>query len=51
VRSLVRSGLVSGGGRETRRGALRGLLREAKAVDSTSVAGLQELARERAEAR
>ena len=48
LRALTRSGL--GGRRETRRGALQGLLREAKAVDSQSVAGLQELARERAAA-
>jgi hypothetical protein len=47
VRSLVRSGLAAGG-REGRRGALQGLLREAKAADPQSVAGLQELARERA---
>jgi hypothetical protein len=48
VRALMRTGLASGGRRESRRGALQGLLREAKAVDSQSVAGLQELARERA---
>jgi hypothetical protein len=50
LRSLVRSGLASGGRREPRRGALQGLLRGAKAVDPQSVAGLQELARERAAA-
>jgi phage terminase Nu1 subunit (DNA packaging protein) len=50
VRALMRSGLASNGRRERRRGALQGLLREAKAVDPQSVAGLQELARERAAA-
>ena len=50
LRTLLRSGLLAGGRRETRRGALQGLLREAQAVDPRSVAGLQELARERAAA-
>ena len=46
---LVRSGVVPGA-RSARRGTLQGLLREAGVVDATSVAGLQELARERATA-
>ena len=46
VRALMRSGLASAGRRDERRGALQGPLREAKAVDPQSVAGLQELARE-----
>jgi hypothetical protein len=50
VQALLRSGIVPGR-QDARRGALRGLLREAKSVDSQSVAGLQELARERAAAR
>ena len=49
VEALVRSGVVPGA-RSARRGALRGLLREAGVVGATSVAGLQELARERATA-
>lgn len=51
LRSLMRSGLLSGGRPEAPRGALQALLREAKSVDSQSVAGLQELARERAAVR
>ena len=51
LRSLLRSGLLAGGRAEASRGSLQALLREAKAVDSQSVAGLQELARERATAR
>ena len=47
LRSLMRSGLLAGGRPETSRGALQALLREARAVDSQSVAGLQELARQR----
>jgi hypothetical protein len=47
VQALLRSGIVPGR-QDARRGALKGLLREAKSVDSQSVAGLQELARERA---
>jgi hypothetical protein len=50
VRSLMRSGLATGGRRDTRRSALQGLLREANMVDPQSVAGLQELARGRAAA-
>jgi hypothetical protein len=49
VQALVRSGVVPSA-RAARRGALRGLLREAGVVDARSVAGLQELARERATA-
>jgi hypothetical protein len=49
VQALVRSGVVPSA-REARRGALRGLLREAGVVGATSVVGLQELARERATA-
>jgi hypothetical protein len=47
VQALLRSGIAPGRV-DARRGALRGLLREAKSVDAHSVAGLQELARERA---
>jgi hypothetical protein len=46
VRALVRSPLGSGESTEPRRGALRVLLRDAKA-DAESIAGLQQLARER----
>jgi hypothetical protein len=49
VRALVRSPLGSGGGVEPRRGALRVLLRETR-TDAASIAGLQELARERSAA-
>ena len=49
VQALVRSGIVPGA-KAARSGALRSLLREAGVVDATSVAGLQELARERATA-
>ena len=49
VQALVRSGIVPGRV-DAKRGALRGLLKEAKSVDAQSVAGLQELARERASA-
>jgi phage terminase Nu1 subunit (DNA packaging protein) len=45
VKTLARSPLGSQGG-ESRRGTLRGLLRDAK-TDTESIAGLQELARER----
>jgi hypothetical protein len=48
VRALARSPIVTGDRRETRRGGLRALLREATPVDAQSVAGLQALARERA---
>jgi hypothetical protein len=47
VKALVRSPIGLGDRREARRGALRGLLRDAKPVDAQSVAGLQALARER----
>jgi hypothetical protein len=47
VQALARSPVAVGEGTEIRRGGLRGLLREAKAVDARSVAGLQALARER----
>lgn len=47
VKALARSPIGLGDRREARRGALRGLLREAKTVDAQSVAGLQALARER----
>jgi hypothetical protein len=47
VKALARSPIASGDRMETRRGALRALIREAKAVDAQSVAGLQALARER----
>ena len=47
VQALVRSGIVPGRA-DARRGALRSLLKDAKSVDPQSVAGLQELARERA---
>jgi hypothetical protein len=46
VRALVRSPLGSGESTEPRRGALRVLLRDARA-DAESIAGLQQLARER----
>jgi hypothetical protein len=46
VKTLARSPLGSQGGAESRRGTLRGLLRDAK-TDTESIAGLQELARER----
>jgi hypothetical protein len=49
VRALVRSPLGSGGGVEPRRGALRVLLRDTR-TDTESIAGLQELARERSAA-
>lgn len=47
VRMLARSPIGIGDREEAHRGALRGLLREAKTVDAQSVAGLQALARER----
>lgn len=47
VRALARSPIAMGDRKEARRGALRALLREAKAVDAQSVAGLQALARAR----
>jgi phage terminase Nu1 subunit (DNA packaging protein) len=47
VMTLARSPIATTDRKEARRGALRGLLREAKAVDAQSVAGLQALARER----
>ncbi len=46
VKALTRSPMAPGGGVETHPGALRELLREAT-VDTESLAGLQELARER----
>jgi hypothetical protein len=46
VSALARSPLGSGAGVEPRRGALRVLLRDAR-TDTESIAGLQELARER----
>ena len=46
VKTLARSPLGSQGGGESRRGTLRVLLRDAK-TDTESIAGLQELARER----
>jgi hypothetical protein len=46
VRALVRSPLGSSAGVESRRGALRMLLRDTR-TDTESIAGLQELARER----
>ena len=46
VKALVRSPLGSGGGVGPRRGALRVLLRDTR-TDTESIAGLQELARER----
>jgi hypothetical protein len=49
VRALIRSPLGSGAGVEPRRGALRMLLRDTR-TDTESIAGLQELARERAAA-
>lgn len=49
VRTLVRSPLRSGEGAEPRRGALRLLLRDTR-TDAESIAGLQELARERSAA-
>jgi phage terminase Nu1 subunit (DNA packaging protein) len=50
VRALVRSPLGSGAGFESRRGTLRVLLRDTRTA-TESIAGLQELARERADAR
>jgi hypothetical protein len=47
VTALARSSVSIGNGKENQRGGLRALLREAKAVDAQSVAGLQALARER----
>ncbi len=47
VQALARSTIGIGDRTENQRGGLRGLLREAKAVDSQSVASLQALARER----
>ena len=47
VQALARSSIAIGDRKENQRGGLRGLLREAKAVDAQSVAGLQALARER----
>jgi hypothetical protein len=47
VKALARSPIAFGDRTETPRTGLRGLLREAKAVDAQSVAGLQALARER----
>ena len=49
VKALARSPIGPGGGVETHSGALRELLREAT-VDAQSLAGLQELARERSTA-
>jgi phage terminase Nu1 subunit (DNA packaging protein) len=49
VRALVRSPLSSGRGVEPRRGPLRVLLRDTR-TDAESIAGLQELARERSAA-
>lgn len=49
VKALARSPMAPGGGVETHPGVLRELLREA-AVDTASLAGLQELARERSTA-
>jgi hypothetical protein len=49
VRTLVRSPLGPGEGAEPKRGALRVLLRDTR-TDPKSIAGLQELARERAAA-
>jgi len=49
VKALARSPMAPGGGVETHPGALRELLREAT-VDPKSLAGLQELARERSAA-
>jgi hypothetical protein len=46
VRALVRSPLGSGASVEPRRGTLRVLLRDTR-TDTESIAGLQELARER----
>jgi hypothetical protein len=46
VRALIRSPVGSGAGVEPRRGALRMLLRDTR-TDTESIAGLQELARER----
>lgn len=46
VKALARSPMAPGGGVDTHLGALRELLREAT-VDTESLAGLQELARER----
>jgi hypothetical protein len=48
VKALARSSIAIGDRKESQRSGLRGLLREAKAVDPQSVAGLQALARERA---
>jgi hypothetical protein len=47
VKALARSPVAIGDRKEIQRGGLRSLLREAKAVDAQSVAGLQALARER----
>ena len=47
VQALARSSIGIGDRKENQRGGLRGLLREAKAVDAQSVASLQALARER----
>ena len=49
VRTLVRSPLGFGESAEPRRGALRVLLRDTR-TDAKSIAGLQELARERSAA-
>jgi hypothetical protein len=49
VKALARSPMTPGGGVDTHPGALRELLREA-AVDTESLAGLQELARARSAA-
>lgn len=49
VRSLARSPLGPGANAEPRRGALRVLLRDTR-TDAKSIAGLQELARERSAA-
>jgi hypothetical protein len=46
VKTLARSPMASGDRADRHRSALRGLFREAR-VDAKSVAGLQELARER----
>lgn len=47
VQALARSKIGIGDREENQRGGLRGLLREARAVDAQSVASLQALARER----
>ena len=51
VKALARSPIAIGDRKETQRTGLRALLREAKAVDAQSVAGLQALARERGASR